>query len=311
MLSYADLWTLAGAQAVKLCGGPDIPFHIGRSDASDASVCPPDGRLPDAAQGASHLREIFYRMGFGDKEIVALSGAHTLGSCHRLRSGFDGPWTSNPLKFDNEYFKNLLELEWTPREWDGPMQYQDPTGKLMMLPSDMALVQDEQFHVWVKKYAEDEEAFRADFADAFSRLIALGCPAKCQPDAAVDPPKMDPDKEFRDLAMHGSLERMKAIAGSSNVNSREFMSNRTPLMKASYFGHSNVVAYLLELKADVNASDADGDTALHDAAYFGHKDIVALLLEAGADKNAQNVDGKSPLDLAKKMGKDDVVAMLA
>jgi hypothetical protein len=54
-------------------------------------------------------------MGFDDKDIVALSGAHTLGSCHRLRSGFDGPWTHNPLKFDNEYFKNLLELEWTVR----------------------------------------------------------------------------------------------------------------------------------------------------------------------------------------------------
>jgi len=28
--------------------------------------------------GASHLREIFYRMGLTDKDIVALSGGHTL-----------------------------------------------------------------------------------------------------------------------------------------------------------------------------------------------------------------------------------------
>jgi catalase (peroxidase I) len=134
-LSYADLWTMAGTQAVELMGGPTIPFNYGRTDAADASSCPPNGRLPDAAQGAQHLRDVFYRMGFGDKEIVALSGAHTLGSCHRLRSGFDGPWTHNPLKFDNEYFKNLLELEWTVRDWDGPEQFQDPSGKLMMLPS--------------------------------------------------------------------------------------------------------------------------------------------------------------------------------
>ena len=40
-------------------------------------------------------------MGFNDRDIVALSGAHTLGRCHLQRSGFDGPWTRNPLKFDN------------------------------------------------------------------------------------------------------------------------------------------------------------------------------------------------------------------
>ena len=32
---------------------------------------------------------------------MCLSGAHTLGSCHRSRSGYEGPWTRNPLKFDN------------------------------------------------------------------------------------------------------------------------------------------------------------------------------------------------------------------
>ena len=69
------------------------------------------GRLPDAAQGAQHLRDVFYRQGFDDKDIVALSGAHTVGRCHLSRSGFDGPWTHTPLKFNNEYFRNLIELE--------------------------------------------------------------------------------------------------------------------------------------------------------------------------------------------------------
>lgn len=30
------------------------------------------------AAGAPHLKDIFYRMGLSDKDIVALSGAHTL-----------------------------------------------------------------------------------------------------------------------------------------------------------------------------------------------------------------------------------------
>mmetsp|Transcript_14126 Transcript_14126/g.30784 ORF Transcript_14126/g.30784 Transcript_14126/m.30784 type:complete len:273 (+) Transcript_14126:111-929(+) len=180
-LSTADLWVLAGIQAIKLTGGPDVPFKYGRTDASDKSACPAQGRLPDATQGAQHLRDVFYRMGFDDKAIVALSGAHTLGSCHKDRSGFDGPWTTDPYKFDNEYFKVLLDLEWKPREWDGPLQYADPSGKLMMLPSDIALKEDESFLKYVKMYAEDEKLFFKDFAEAFGSLVSLGCPAHCQP----------------------------------------------------------------------------------------------------------------------------------
>jgi len=77
-------------------------------------------------------------MGFSDREIVALSGGHTLGRCHRTRSGFDGtistilkfnrspvssslplvgPWTTHPLRFDNEYYVNLIKRKWKPRKW--------------------------------------------------------------------------------------------------------------------------------------------------------------------------------------------------
>jgi hypothetical protein len=62
----------------------------------------PDGRLPDAALGAEHLRDVFYRMGFDDQEIVALSGAHSLGFCHDDRSGFVGAWTETPHEFTNK-----------------------------------------------------------------------------------------------------------------------------------------------------------------------------------------------------------------
>ena len=39
-----------------------------------------------------------------------------------MRSGFDGPWTADPLQFDNSYYVNLMTLDWTPRSWDGPLQ---------------------------------------------------------------------------------------------------------------------------------------------------------------------------------------------
>ncbi|KAH0871673.1 hypothetical protein HID58_078695 [Brassica napus] len=100
-ITYADLYQLAGVVAVEVTGGPDISFQPGRKD---SNVCPREGRLPDAKKDFQHLRDVFYRMGLSDKDIVALSGGHTLGRAHPERSGFDGPWTQEPLKFDNSYF---------------------------------------------------------------------------------------------------------------------------------------------------------------------------------------------------------------
>ena len=63
-----------------LLAGPEIDWKPGRSDKIDHAACPEDGRLPDGAKGAPHIRDIFYRMGFNDQEIVALSGGHTCNS---------------------------------------------------------------------------------------------------------------------------------------------------------------------------------------------------------------------------------------
>jgi len=176
-VSLADLWTMAGTQAVKVSGGPEVPYTMGRKDASPTDDCvPPNGRLPAPIFGADHLRLQFGRMGMTDREIVALSGAHTLGECKTTRSGFDGPWTKTPLEFNNEYFQNLLEIEWKEKEWEGPPQYVDASGELMMLRTDIALIQDPEFLKVVKEYAADEQLFFKEFAAAFGKLCALGCP---------------------------------------------------------------------------------------------------------------------------------------
>ena len=110
-ISYSDLWTLAGVCAIQEMQGPVIPWRPGRQD-RDVSMCTPDGRLPDGAKEQSHLRAIFGRMGFDDREIVALSGAHALGRCHTDRSGFDGPWTFSPTVVSNDYYRLLVEEKW-------------------------------------------------------------------------------------------------------------------------------------------------------------------------------------------------------
>lgn len=176
-ISYGDLWTLAAVVAIEECGGPVVPWRPGRMDKDDGSHCTPDGRLPDAAQGAQHLRDIFYRMGFNDQEIVALSGAHSMGRCHTDRSGFDGPWTHAPTTFSNLYFVELLNHKWVQKQWKGPVQFMNVDGQdLMMLPTDVALTQDPAFRKWVTVYAMDQDKFQKDFSAAFTKLTELGVP---------------------------------------------------------------------------------------------------------------------------------------
>ncbi|KAI1382084.1 heme peroxidase [Hypoxylon crocopeplum] len=177
-ITYSDLWIMGGVAAIQEMQGPTIPFRPGRED-RDAAACTPDGRLPDGAKGSNHLRDIFYRMGFNDQEIVALAGAHALGRCHTDRSGFEGPWTFSPTVLTNDYYRLLLDEKWQFRKWDGPKQYQDAGSKsLMMLPADYALIQDKAMKPWVEKYAKDNDLFFKDFAAVATKLFELGVPFK-------------------------------------------------------------------------------------------------------------------------------------
>ncbi|CAL9198914.1 unnamed protein product [Musa hybrid cultivar] len=185
-ITYADLFQLASATAIEEAGGPKIPMKYGRVDVSGPEQCPEEGRLPDAgpASPAGHLRNVFYRMGLDDKEIVALSGAHTLGRSRPERSGWgkaetkytkDGPgapggqsWTVQWLKFDNSYFRDIK---------------QGKDEDLLILPTDAVLFEDSHFKVYAEKYAEDEDAFFKDYAEAHAKLSNLG--AKFNPPEGI------------------------------------------------------------------------------------------------------------------------------
>ena len=83
--------------------------------------------------------------------------------------------TSQPVSFNNLYFTLLETVQWTPKQWDGPAQFEDPTGTLMMLPSDIVLTTDKSFSKYVKKYAKSQKEFFEDFTTAFQKLEELGC----------------------------------------------------------------------------------------------------------------------------------------
>ena len=129
-VSWADLIALGGAAAVQKCGGPVIQIGLGRSDASEVS---PPHRLPGGYEGAEMLKRMFARMGLGPRELVALSGAHTLGHTQRK------PFTIDPWVFSNAYYTQLVELKGS-----------------QILQTDTAMLDDPELRPYVELYARDE-----------------------------------------------------------------------------------------------------------------------------------------------------------
>ena len=200
VVTWADLIQMAGAIAVERAGGPVIDMVYGRVDAPEhddsyihATQLCPRWPYPEGAPSAQvHIRNVFYRMGFTNREIVALCGAHTLGRAFEDRSGVTHhssgdqgatqytslihcarhdkeqgvgmaggcSWTKNWLCFDNSYFRRVYDC---PRDSD-----------LLWLPTDRALHECPEFRPYFEQYATNQEAFFADYAKAHSKMASLG-----------------------------------------------------------------------------------------------------------------------------------------
>ncbi|CUS24674.1 LAQU0S18e01640g1_1 [Lachancea quebecensis] len=172
-ISHGDLFTLAGVTAIQEMQGPKIPWRAGRVDQGEDTT-PDNGRLPDASRDANYVRNFFKRMNFDDREVVALLGAHALGKTHYKNSGYEGPWGAATNVFSNEYYVNLLNEKWEyVKNDEGNMQYNNDKG-YMMLPTDMALVQDPKYLKIVKEYANNQDVFFTDFGKVFTKLIQNG-----------------------------------------------------------------------------------------------------------------------------------------
>ena len=224
-LSWADIIQLGGATAIEQAGGPIIPMRYGRADISSPEKCPKEGNLPDAeppfgdgAENASkHLRNVFNRMGFGDEEIVALSGAHTIGRAFSERSGTttNGIGVKKATKYtggcpvmkgnaslgnnasgcpfarrDNkEGFGMPGGRSWT-RRWltfDNSYfkrEYVTEPNDLLWLSTDKALHEDGGFKPWFDLFAADEDKFFLSFAKAFAKLSERG--ARFMPSQGIE-----------------------------------------------------------------------------------------------------------------------------
>ena len=103
-------------------------------------------------------------------------------------------------------------------------------------------------------------------------------------------------KYFTSATMAGGLHRLQLLhLAGANVNDRS--TGSAPLVLAAGEGRVEIVRYLLDEGADVNARELHGNTALTEASYYGHVSIIKELLLRGANVNVMTDNGTA-LDIA-------------
>jgi len=183
----------------------------------------PNGN-PDPVASARDIRETFRRMAMNDEETVALiAGGHTFGKTHgaadpgqyvgrepegaeiedqgfgwtntlggghgvhTITSGLEGAWTTNPVKWDNNYLENLFGYEWKlvsspagAHQWiptdasaaaavpdaHDPAKRHPPT----MLTTDLALRMDPSYAAISRRFLDNPQEFADAFAKAWYKL---------------------------------------------------------------------------------------------------------------------------------------------
>src|SRR5574343_425992 len=93
---------------------------------------------------------------------------------------------------------------------------------------------------------------------------------------------------------------MGLLQNGANIEAKDSV-GLSPLMIASYNGHTECVRVLLGAGANIEAKANEGNTALIVAAFTCHK-CVRTLIEAGANIEAKNDGGTTPLIAASVLG---------
>lgn len=110
---------------------------------------------------------------------------------------------------------------------------------------------------------------------------------------------------------HGHCEATALLLDEgAPIDQPDAVRGNTPLMGTAFKGHQAVADLLLNRGADPNVTNAAGQTALMIASLFGHHGIVDRLIVAGADWRVIDAAGNSALSVAKVQNNEEMVAHL-
>lgn len=107
--------------------------------------------------------------------------------------------------------------------------------------------------------------------------------------------KLEGSTPLHIAAFYGKIEVLKfLIEKGALINAKDISRDNkdwTPLHYAAYNGKLDCVKYLIEKNADINAKASDGATALHFAVAKGYKSIIIELLKSKADTEIETIEG--------------------
>lgn len=146
-------------------------------------------------------------------------------------------------------------------------------------------------------------------------FLAIREPSPHVANALIDWPKTEVESRTKAdesplmlASLKGQTEIVKKlIARGADVNKPGW----TPLHYAATFGHTEIMALLLDNHAYIDASSPNESTPLMMAALYGSASAVKLLLEAGADPSIKNRLGLTAIDFAHRDKRTEAAEIIA
>ncbi|KAJ9147875.1 hypothetical protein P3X46_029991 [Hevea brasiliensis] len=184
IVSCADIVAIAARDASAAVAGPSWTVKLGRRDSLTASRDLADQNLPRFTNTLSELTSLFSSKNLNQRDLVALSGSHTIGQarCFSFRARVN----SNASDIDPEFARtrrddlpcpadgsgnaNLAPLDvTTPNTFDNSY-FRNLVNKKGLLQSDQVLFSGGSTDSIVNQYIRDSSIFRSDFAAAMVKM---------------------------------------------------------------------------------------------------------------------------------------------
>ncbi|CAH9069251.1 unnamed protein product [Cuscuta epithymum] len=185
IVSCADIVAVAARDSVVALGGPSWNVPLGRRDSRTASLATVNTDIPGPNFNLSQLINSFSNKGFNTTEMVALSGAHTIGQARctlfrgriyndtNINATFAQSLRANCRQSGDD--NNLAPLdETTPTSFDNNY-YANLQGQNGLLHSDQELFTGNggSTDPSVTTYGSDPSTFASDFANAMLKMSNL------------------------------------------------------------------------------------------------------------------------------------------
>ncbi|GFP85433.1 peroxidase 10 [Phtheirospermum japonicum] len=191
-VSCADILALAAKVAVVQSGGPYYRIKLGRLDGLTANFNGANKELPSPVEPIQNITAKFVAKGLNIKDVVVLSGAHSIGfaQCSTIKSrlyNFSGSGKSdtsmNPLLLSrlqvlcpNKHSsdRQIAPLDWQSIDTLDNKYYNNIMNKAAVLQSDQALWSNQTTAQMVKVYSGNPLLFLTDFAQSMKKLGNIG-----------------------------------------------------------------------------------------------------------------------------------------